>query len=219
MKAEEFRQRTRFKCKHGHNGLVHPRCFDRENQATQRIGFLDIEGSNLNATFGIVYTYCIKELNGPLLARAIDLKDLHSGEYDKRLIQQFIDDCKQFDRLVVHYGTDRRYDIPMLRSRAVKWGLEFPEYKMLYASDTYPILKNKFKLHSNRLEVACDFFDIPSKQHKLNTDIWLKMITGNPKMMKQAIDYILTHNKEDVFSLEALWKKINGYANITKTSI
>jgi hypothetical protein len=89
----------------------------------------------------------------------------------------------------------------------------------MYVGDTHPILRNKFKLHSNRLETACDFFNIPAKQHKLNPDVWLKMITGNKKLMSEAISYILQHNAEDVLSLEKLWKKISKFTRLGKTSI
>jgi DNA polymerase III epsilon subunit-like protein len=154
-----------------------------------------------------------------LIKRAISLEDLHNAKFDKNLIAQFIKDANSFTRLIFHYGNDRRFDLPFLRTRAVKWGLPFPRYKCVYVSDTYPILRNKFKLHSNRLETACDFFDIPAKQHKLKPDVWLEMITGNKRRMKHAIEYILTHNIEDVLSLEKLWEKISPYVKIGKTSI
>ena len=219
MTIQELRAREKFRCVHGHNGVVHPRCYDRQDKRTEeRIGFADIESSNLTATFGIVYTFCIKELDGELIKRAISLDDLHAGVYDKNLVKQFIDDALGFDRLIFHYGVDR-FDLPFLRSRAVKWNLPFPAHRCIYATDTYPILKNKFRLHSNRLETACEFLGIPAKKHKLNSDVWLSMITGNRKLMKSAIDYILQHNIEDVLSLEALYQRIAPYARIGKTSI
>jgi uncharacterized protein YprB with RNaseH-like and TPR domain len=219
MTQEEVRLRLKFKCIHGHNGVEHPCCFKKANGVQERIGFADIEASNLTATFGIVYTYCIKEENGPILKRAISLSDLYKGVFDKNLVAQFIEDAKSFTRLVWHYGTDKKFDLPFLRTRAVKWGLKFPEYKCLWVSDTHPILRNKFKLHSNRLETACDFFGIPAKGHKLNPDVWLDMITGNKKRMQRALDYILIHNVEDVVSLEGLWKKIARFTKLGKTSI
>jgi len=219
LSKAEINRRIKFRCSHGHNGLDHPRCYDHANGLIEKVGFVDIEASNLNATFGICYTYCIKELDGDIIARAINLEDLYSGRYDKPLLSQFIEDIKPFTRLVLHYGIDRKFDLPFLRTRAVKWKLPFPEYKFHYVSDTQVILRNKFKLHSNRLETACDFFDIPSKKHKLKPDVWLKMVTGNPVYMKDALDYILTHNKEDVISLEKLWKKISKYTKMGKTSL
>lgn len=185
----------------------------------EKIGFLDIEASNLSATFGIVLTYCIGDINGKILKRQIDFKDWYAGRQDKMLMKQFIEDAKLFDRFVVHYGGDRRFDIPFLRTRAVFWGLDFPEYKDMCISDTWVMLKNKFKLHSNRLETACTFYGIESKGHKMQPDIWAKLNTGNPKLWKPAMDYIMVHNVEDVVSLRELYVKINKYSNNPKTSI
>lgn len=219
LKRDELVKRLRFKCVHSHNGLSHPKCFEQKNMIGERVGFLDIEASNLNAPFGIIYTYCIKELGGKLYSRAVTVEELHNSQYDKPLIKQFIKDATNFERLIVHFGSDRKFDIPMLRSRAELWKLPFPEYKFCYVSDSWAILKNKFKLHSNRLEAACDFFDIPSKQHKLKPKIWLMMITGNRQLMQKAIDYIMKHNVEDVISLEKLWKRIYKYTKLSNTSI
>lgn len=217
MNIKELEKRVKFRCIHRHNGIEHPKCYrDRENE---RIGFADIEASNLSASFGIVYTYCIKKLDGEIIKRCISLDDLHDARFDKLLLEQFIKDIEQFDRIVFHYGTDFKFDLPFLRTRAVYWGLPFPDHKFLYASDTHTILKKKFKLHSNRLEAACDFLEIPSKEHKLKPSIWLLMITGNKRLMKKALDYILVHNVEDVISLEGLWKKINFFVPRSKTSI
>lgn len=219
LTKDEIIRRSKWRCKCGHTALEHPNCYEEKFGKDTKLGFADIEASNLTASFGICYTFCIKELNGNLIKRAISLKDLYNGVFDKNLIAQFIDDASRFTHLVWHYGTDRRFDLPFLRTRAVKWGLPFPEHKCMYVADTYPILKNKFKLHSNRLETACDFFGIPAKKHKLNSDIWLNMITGNKKLMQKSLDYILVHNVEDVLSLEELWKKINKFTRLGKTSI
>lgn len=219
MTAEEIRRRKRFKCIHRHSGLSHPQCFNQSRGQEERIGFADIEASNLNATFGICYAYCIKAQGGELISRVISLDDLHRGIFDKILLKQFCEDAGGFTRLIWHYGVDRKFDLPFLRTRAVKFGLDFPEWKSLWVSDTHPILRNKFKLHSNRLETACNFFGIPCKQHKLNSDVWLEMITGNKKRMSASLRYIQTHCEEDVRSLEALWLKIAPYTRLAKTSI
>ena len=185
----------------------------------ERIGFLDIEASNLSATFGIVLTYCISDIKGNIIKRTIEYKDWYSGIQDKILMKQFIEDAKLFDRFVVHYGGDRRFDLPFLRTRCVFWGLDFPEYKDICISDTWVMLKNKFKLHSNRLETACSFLGIEAKGHKMKPEIWAALNTGNPKLWKPAMKYILVHNIEDVVSLRKLYIKISKYSNNTKTSI
>lgn len=206
-------------CQSPHYYIEHQNCFLQENPKDspvhEEIGFLDIEASNLQATFGIVLSYCIKRLDGEILKRVVTPKELRKGIYDRELMEQCIGDIKKFDRIVVYYGTDHRFDIPFLRTRAVYYNLDFPLYKEVKVTDVYPIIRNKFKLHRNRLETACEFFGIPSKEHRLDPAIWFKAISGDNKQL----GYILTHNEEDVVSLEALYKKVIGYASNTQTSI
>jgi uncharacterized protein YprB with RNaseH-like and TPR domain len=132
---------------------------------------------------------------------------------DKGVVKQCVEDMRKFDRLTFHYGD--RFDIPFLRTRAVYHGLDFPLYKEIKGTDTCSILWKKFKLHSNRLEAACKFFGIESKAHPIKQDIWITALGGN----KKSLDYILTHCREDVASLEALYHKISDHNNIINKSI
>lgn len=207
------------KCRHGHTYLEHSNCIEVEKPnmcpAFEKVGFLDIEASNLKANFGIVISYCIKEENGKILERIVTPQELRSGQFDKKVIEQLSSDIRTFDRIVTYYGGDFRFDLPFIRTRAVFWGIDFPIYKELKVLDLYPIIKKKFKLHNNRLQTACDFFGIPSKGHRLNPDIWLRAMTGD----KKALDFILLHNREDVKSTEDLYHKVIKYSNISNTSI
>ena len=169
--------------------------------------------SNFQADFGIVFSYCIKELGGELIANVIKPKEIRNGSYDKRLIKEFIEDLKKFDRIVGYYA--KKFDIPFLRARTVYYNLRFPPYGTHFFNDVYYLVKNRLQLHRNRLEDACRYFDIPCKTHPLVPTIWLKAMKGDRK----ALDYILEHNKEDVLSLEALWKKIYMYGLIGRRSI
>ncbi len=187
--------------------------YNLKERAIEKIGFLDIEASNFQADFGIVFSYCIKELDGELIANVIKPKEIRNGSYDKRLIKEFIEDIKKFDRIVGYYAT--RFDIPFLRARAVYYNLRFPPYGTHFFNDVYYLVRNRLQLHRNRLEDACRYFDIPCKHHPLIPTVWLKAMKGD----KEALDYILEHNKEDVISLEALWKKIYMYGLIGRRSI
>lgn len=213
LRKDEIVKRHFYRCSHKHTGIEHPSCFDRDNQIKERIGYLDIEASNLDANFGIVLSYCIKEENGKIYERAITKQELSSGVFDQDIVRQCVEDMKRFDRLVYHYGT--RFDIPFLRTRCVYWNTYFPLFKEIKGTDTYPILKYKFKLHSNRLEAACEFFGIPSKGHRLSPNIWIKALSGD----KKSIRWILDHNREDVISLESLYSRIGEHSNAVKGSI
>lgn len=219
LRKDEILWLANHHCRHGHRYIEHLNCVETEKPnmcpVFEKIGFLDIEASNLNADFGIIISYAIKELDGGVYKYVVSPRELKSGIYDKNLVTQCITDMRKFDRLVVYYGGDNRFDLPTLRTRAVYWGLDFPSYKEIKIFDLYPVIKRKFNLHRNRLETACDFFGIPSKNHRLKPDIWIKVMGGD----KKALDYVLVHNIEDCLSTEALYLKVVKYSNISNTSI
>lgn len=197
-------------CKHRVPYQQHPVCFDKEilhNEKEYKIGFLDIEtyGLSFSANQGIMLTYYIKEYHKKkYYCNKIKLKDLRSKHKDKNLMKQFVKDLKQFDRVITYYGS--RFDIPYVRTRALKWNLDFPLYKYITHKDVYYIIRNKFKFRYNSLGQACSFFGIDGKNH-LKPEIWLDAITGNRK----SLGYIYTHNKYDVDILEKLYDKVIGY--------
>jgi len=211
-------------CKaHGHTYASHPNCYFKERPwesdvgapGVERVGFCDIETSNLAATFGYIFSYCIKELDGKILEYVIKPSDIKKGEFDKNLMKQFCEDIRNFDRIVVYWGKDWRFDIPYLRTRAVYHGIDFPKYKALVVNDLFDIVKKKLKLHRNRLETACEFFSIPCKGHRLDPNVWQRAMAGD----KKSLLWILEHNREDVISTEILWKKLREFSNSPNTSI
>lgn len=117
--------------------------------------------------------------------KTITKKDIDNGKWDYNVIKQLCEDLKKFDRIIGYYSS--RFDNSFVRTKAVKWNLEFPYFKELYHTDLYYIIRNKFAFHSNRLKVACDYFNIPSKEHDIKPEIFLNAITGK----KSAIDYVL----------------------------
>lgn len=209
----EILKLSRQTCKHGHSLLAHPSCLRKEIGKPEKIGFLDIESSNLKATFGYVISYCIKEADGKIIERVLTPKEIKNHVFDKELMRDLIRDIRKFDRVLTYYGTG--FDIPFLRTRAIFWEFLFPLFGEIRHTDVYYIIRNKLKLHRNSLAVACDFFDIPSKGHKLNPYIWQRAMSGD----KKSLAYILEHNREDVISLETLFNKVNMYVQITKKSI
>ena len=200
------------RCRHGHTLLEHPQCDPRP---LETVAFLDIESSNLSADFGIIFSYAIKPLGKPTILRVLKPEEIKKGIYDKELIRECGQDILRFDRICTYYGSDRRFDLPFIRTRAVHWGVPFPTYKSVKSTDVYSWVKAKLKLSRNRLQNACDFFDIPSKHHPLLADTWFKAMNGNPKALK----YIGEHNIEDVVSLEELYKKMLPFSNLNSTSI
>lgn len=209
----EIVERLQYRCKHRHDGISHSSCYDSENKKKQKIGFFDIESSGLEADFAIMWSWAIKDEGGKIISNCVTPKELKNETYDKRLCQDFIDIIDDYDCLVGHYSS--RFDFPFIRSRSVYWGLDFPMYGSIAQVDTWRILKYKFKIHSNRLQTACDYFGIPSKGHPMKQSVWLRAFGGDP----EALKWIVKHNEEDVLSTEAVYQKIREYARKTNSSI
>ena len=223
LKKADIIKLSRLKCKHGHSYLVHPNCALKEEvliddgkklYIKEKIGFFDIECMTFQfkADMGIMLSYCLKELDGNIISNSITPSEVRQLN-DKRLLVDMCKDLRTFTRVIGYYSS--RFDLPFVRTRALKHGLDFPIYQEIYHTDLYFVMRNKFKLKSNRLKNCCDFFDISSKDTPFHYQVWLKAMNGDKKALKD----ILMHNKEDVVSTELLWKKVNNFAMLTKTSI
>lgn len=221
-------------CKHGHRYLEHFSCFVDEHPEgvegigspdgilKEEIGFFDLESTDLNAEFGIMISYGIKKLNGKIYGRVITKKEILGKDLDKKLIEECVRDICRFDRIIVHWGKDRRFDLPFTRSRALFWKIDFPGYRELYVQDTFDMVKAKMNLRrsgnwgsTGRLQTACDFLDISAKHYPMVPKIWMRALQGN----KEALDYIFKHNVEDVKSTEELWKRLEKFVFRSKTSV
>jgi len=195
----------------------HYNCFLKEAPADspfkERLGFFDIESTGLKGNWDFVLSYCIKELDGPILGRHLTQREITTYRFDKNLILELIRDLNSFDRVATFYGM--KFDIPFVRTRAEHWELDFPAYRDLWQTDIYYIAKQSLLLHSTRLEQVCKLLKIPAKEHKLEPDIWQKAQAGH----QESLDWIHTHCCEDVTSLEAVYKRLNKYTIPAKRSI
>jgi len=201
------------RCKHHHFYYEHPACFLKELGKEPKRGFLDIEVSNLHADFGIVLSYAIKvENKRKIYAGVITKEELTNGTLDKRVVQECIRDMMKFDEIITYNGT--RFDLPYLRSRALHWGLEFPKYGYIKHKDAYYMVRNRLRLHRNKLEDACRLLGIKGKTHLDGTQ-WVKALTGD----KKALKYVLDHNKKDVIILEELYHRLRDYVKEVRRSI
>lgn len=171
----------------------------------RRIGYLDIETTHLKANFGFMLTWCIKERDkGKILCDVVEKDELFGGVFDRRVVEGLVDEMNGFDTVVTYYGSN--FDIPFIRTRAMAHGLDFPVYRDVSHKDLYYQVRSKLQLHSNRLEVATKFLGITGKT-PLAPETWMAAMYGD----KQALRYVLKHNKEDVKVLERLHKRLEVY--------
>lgn len=203
---------------HNHRFLNHYECYKREilDFKRERIGILDIESTALDADFGFILSYAIKDADtGEVLGRVLSSSEIMDGTYDRQLCKDLVADMLKFDRIVGYYIKDRRFDIPFIRSRCLQWNVAFPAYGELKITDVYDIVKNKMKLSRSSLGVACGFLNIPAKGHRLTGKKWMDARTGK----KKGLDWVWKHNVEDVDSTLRLYNKVSKFVRKQKVSI
>jgi len=210
------------KCIHRHTAKTHPNCFrkglvkdTKENWWDgKKIGYFDIEVSDLRADWGYTLSWCLKERGKKEIASSVITKEeIFNYDFDKRVIRELVDALKGYDILVTFFG--KPFDIKYVRTRAVYWGYEdFPAYGDLFHWDVYFHVKKNFKLGSNRLANVTQFLGIDGKT-PLEPGLWMVARVGD----KKALQYVLKHNEEDVKILERLHNRIGGFSKWIKTSI
>ena len=213
ISKSELNDRLDFHCIHRHNGISHHQCYDQAKGLVEKIGFFDIETSNLSSDFGTILCYAIKHSEG-IIVNSLTPQEIKDGTYDLRLLTDLCVDLKKFHRIITWYGY--KFDIPFVRSRAILHKLDFPLYKEVYHTDAYQRAKILIRtLHSKRLGVVASFYGIKSKEHPLTPTVWLRCLSGD----QDALDFVQTHCNEDVASLEAVWKRLAPYQRLAKTTI
>lgn len=173
-----------------------------------RVGYLDIEASNLNANFGVMLTWYIKtQGKNEYHYSIVTKKELFNGTMDKRITKELLEAMQNYDVIYTHWGKDRRYDIPFIRTKAFMHNMEdmLPKYMEQFIMDTWDIAKNKLKCYNNRLETIAITLGINNvKKTPITGPHWMKATYGDP----EALEYVATHNKRDVQLLERVHKRL-----------
>lgn len=214
MSKEQIIWLAQHYCRHGHTYLSHYSCYQKEVEGLlrERVGVLDIESTGLDADFGFILSYAIKDADtGEVHGRVLSGEEVSSGEYDKRICAELVRDIRKFDRLVGYYLADARFDIPYIRARCLFNNVEFPAYGAFKVTDVYDIVKRKLKLGRNRLSTACEFLGIDAKNHPLTGKKWMDARTGK----EDALKWVWAHNVEDVESTLELWNRIKHFQRKT----
>lgn len=205
MKKAELVKYMTGRCKHRHRYIEHPNCFIKETNKEIKIGYLDIETTDLVADIGIMLTWVIKTKGkNQYYCGRIKKEEIFNEEFDKRICKDLIDALDNYDVIITYYGT--KFDIPFMRTRCLAWNLPFVTFGYLKHKDVYYMVKRLLKLHRSSLEAATKFFGIHGKDH-VEVDVWRKARYGN----KSALDYVFNHNVKDVEILEALHEKLEAY--------
>lgn len=209
------------RCEHRHSPQEHPNCFLPDKwyeMPGQRVGYLDIEASGLEANKSWMLSWAIKERGGKVVMDYVKESEFFKSKgvvdpnYDKRIVQSLIKEMKQYTVLIGYYSTG--FDLPYIRTRAMKYNLHFPYFGQIAHIDVFYHIRSKMRLFRNSLSSATEFLDIAGKTH-LDFTYWYLASMGDQKSMKE----LLHHNKEDVIILEQLHDRIAPYCKFTKKSV
>lgn len=217
------------RCEHGTSYAEHPACWmkdHKEFKLDEKIGYLDIETSNLDAPFGFILSWCIKEDGGAVDGMHVMMSDFErqrNGKLkdgvtvDEHILRGLVSELKKYDKIVVYWGKNRRHNVPFIRHRCIKLDIEFPLYGTVYCIDLWDWGKNLLKMgqYNNSLWSVCNELGIPAKSTRCPRYYWPIANTGNMK----AVHTIFQHNVEDVECLESLYHTLEPYYRRMRTSI
>lgn len=179
-----------------------------------RIGFVDIETSDLKASIGIMLSWSMKLRGGEVLHDWITREEaIDKTKQDKRIVQSLMDAIEQVDMLVGYYSTG--FDIPFIRTRAMYWDIDdcLGHGDKLHL-DLYYVVRGKMRLHSNRLAVVTEFLGIEGKS-RIPPAIWAEARLG----YEDALAYVVDHCDEDVKILEDLYNEVERFKKVTRKSV
>ena len=204
-------------CRHSHTYLSHYSCFLTEKPDTspmiEKMGIFDIETTGLKANWGEMVSWCMLDHNtGKITYDLVTREEIRDRE-DKRIVKSASAEIKKYDRIMTWYGS--RFDVPYVRTKALFHKIDFPAYRDLYHTDLLYISRSKLRLHSNRLEAVCEYFGIPAKTHKMTPKLNHDLQIGK----EYALNDVLEHCKEDVWSTNEVFKMFIKHMMMAKRSI
>ena len=204
-------------CRHNHTYLEHYSCFLMEKPDTapmvERIGIFDIETTGLPANWSIMASWCMLDHDTGEIAHDIIKRREIRDRSDKRIVKSAVAEIAKYDRIMTWYGS--RFDVPYVRTKALYHKIPFPAFRDLYHTDLLYTARAKLRLHSNRLESVCEYFEIPAKNHKMTPKLNNDLQAGK----QYALDDVLEHCKEDVWSTNQVYIKLMEHTMLHKRSI
>jgi uncharacterized protein YprB with RNaseH-like and TPR domain len=174
---------------------------------------LDLETTDLDADRAVILCASYESSKEPGKIRTIR-QDRTNPRWrrgirgdDKELVKQVCKLVRDHDIVVAHNGN--RFDIPMLRTRALRWGLApLKEVKLV---DPCNIAFRKFKLRSNSLGRIADYVGISDKKTPLDMSVWADaMLNGS----RTAMNLIVEHCEADIRVLTGVLEFVKPFVRV-----
>lgn len=175
---------------------------------------LDLETTDLNADRGVILCASYESSTDPGKVRTIRQDDPEINpdweckrSYDRELVKRVNALVREHDVIVAHNGN--KFDIPFLRTRALRWRLA--PVKDVKLVDPLRIAWNKFRLRSNSLGAISDYLGIEAKKTPLDLSVWASaMLDGD----RRAMNKIVEHCEADIEVLSAVLPHVKQFVKV-----
>ena len=172
----------------------------------------DLETTSLEGDRGIILCACIQSSTTGKI-ETIRTDDLNPGWKrgrrgdDSETVRRIVKSLTAHDVLVAHNGS--RFDMPFLRTRMARWGMDrLPDMKLV---DPCSIAWRKLRLRSNSLGAIADHIGLRDKKTPLDMSTWADaMLNGS----RPAMDLIVKHCVADVKVLAGVLKLVKPYVKL-----
>lgn len=173
---------------------------------------LDIETTDLAADRGVTLCACYESSDDP--GEVVTLRQDETNRRfkttrgdDKLLVKSILNVIAEHDVIVAHNGA--RFDLPFLRTRAIRWGLT--PLRDVKTVDPLQIAWRKFRLRSNALGAVADYMGVKDRKTPLDMSVWADcMLNGS----RAAMDLIVEHCVADVRVLTAVLDKVRPFIKV-----
>lgn len=218
---------VKFRCKHRHSAITHPRCFLRHLAEMERLdGVLpkvlvfDIETSPLQAYVwqqnvwkanipetNVISEWFMLTWSAKWLYDDTVMSDRLTGtealnEDDHRIVKGLWELLDKADIVISHNGD--RFDVPNMNTRFIVNDL--PPTSPYQSIDTVRIARKQFGFTHNNLNALARVFGFPAKLDT-NFELWKRCVAGEEKALREMEVY----NQGDVELLEKVYIKLRPW--------
>ena len=173
-----------------------------------RIAAFDLETFALDRGWGIILVACAVVFDGGKTTEHVFRldqfdtfkKDRSNDSEIAAAILSVLEDCHIW---LAHNG--KWFDLPYLNSVAAKYGLPSVERKL---RDPVQILRAKFRIGSNSLEAAADFFELEHSKIHVPAEVWRQAAFNGSKA---HFDILENRCRSDVRLLVEVARKVEDY--------
>lgn len=176
--------------------------------------FDEQSGTSMLQTDWCILSYSAKWLGDNKVTYA-DQRKAKNIEDEKKILQKLWKLMDEADIVVGH--NSKKFDVKRINARFIKHGMKPPApFRQV---DTLQIAKKHFAFTSNKLEYLAHF--LGCKQKKLTKrkypgfELWKECLANNQEAWKEMEQY----NKQDVYVLEEVYKKLAPWDNTINFSI